>query len=556
MREKQVKRGAREKATDVAIETEAPQKTPPRKEPRDAQTAAKQTKPVVATKSRAAEKANGPKLPEIKTTSAFFLDDLPKTLFPLETNRVLIELGESDIRAYIAKCLDDNEKAYGFSPQKRAFVSKPDGYLRRTVKLDVVAEYYLYDLVYQNRGLFRKPHVDPRTHYGYRFEKAAPIAATKAYKGFKGGVAAYGKQYAYSRSMDVATYFNSLYHNDIVSWFHDRNASHEDAEGLGQLLREITGGRSVDCLPQGLYPAKMIGNDFLRFVEEYHDLKSDQVIRFMDDIILFADDEQAIEDDFQTIQRLIGDKGLSLNSRKTRSNDKGVTIDKAIDKVKKELLRRRRIVITTGYDEEGVETIKQAFIKQPLTTAEMSYINGVLEQPDIEEEDAELLLTIMRGYANRLEKRLPYIIETYPHLAKNVHALCAGFDDKEALADMVLSIAKKDSRLSESQLFWFCAILADELMGTSRASALISVLFNHRSATAITKAKILEINDVRFGLQDLRNEQLATGQSDWLGWASAVGSRGLKPAIRNQRLKYWAKGSNMNYLVATIILNV
>jgi hypothetical protein len=512
-----------------------------------------------ATASRPAKakpaRAVAPPTPTVENVRAFYLDDLPKTLFPLDTNRVLVELGEAEIQDYIKKCLDDQEPAYGFAPQKRVFVSKPHGYLRRTAKLDVVAEYYLYDVVYRNRALFRKPHASDRTHYGYRFENRAPIAATKAYKGFKGGLAAYGATFAHSRSMDVATYFNSLYHHDIVAWFHDRNASNEDAEGLGQLLREIAAGRSVDCLPQGLYPAKMIGNDLLRFVEEFHDLKSDQVIRFIDDIVLFANDEQAIEDDFQTIQRLIGDKGLSLNSRKTRINDhKEASIDTAIDEVKSELLRRRRIVITTGYDEEGAEIVRKAFIKAPLSSEEMAYIESILDKPDIEEEDAELLLTILRGYAARLEKRLPYIVETYPHLAKNVHGFCADFEDKEALAEMLLALAKKHDRMPESQLFWFCAILADQLMGTSKASALISVLFNHRSATVITKAKILEIPDIRFGLQDLRNEHLANGQSDWLGWASAVGSRVLKPASRNHRLKYWAKGSNMNHLVATIIL--
>jgi hypothetical protein len=111
----------------------------------------------------------------IGSTREFFLDDLPRTLFPLATNRVLVERGEEEIRAYIAKCLDENEKFYGFSPQKRVFVSKPRGYLRRTVKLDVVAEYYLYDVVFRNRAIFRKPHVKTRSHYGYRFENGAPI---------------------------------------------------------------------------------------------------------------------------------------------------------------------------------------------------------------------------------------------------------------------------------------------------------------------------------------------------------------------------------------------
>lgn len=101
------------------------------------------------------------------------------------------------------------------------------------MKFDVVAEYYLYDVVFRNRQRFRKPHVQHRSHYGYRFENGLPIAATQAYRAFKGGLAAYSAKYAHSRSMDVATYFNSLYHHDIVSWFHDRNVPAEDAEGLG-----------------------------------------------------------------------------------------------------------------------------------------------------------------------------------------------------------------------------------------------------------------------------------------------------------------------------------
>lgn len=490
----------------------------------------------------------------VGTTRNFFVDDYPKTLFPLSTNRVLVDQGEQEIVDYINRCLNETEKAFAFSSQKRVYASKPGEYLRRTVKLDVVAEYYIYDVIFRNRKLFRKPHVQNRTHYGYRFEEGSPILATNAYKGFKGGIAAYSKQYRYSRGLDVATYFNSMYHHDIVNWFHELGATDEDAEGLGRVLREIAAGRSIDCLPQGLYPTKMIGNDFLRFIDNYHDLKSEQLIRFMDDIYLFSNDEQAIIDDFQTIQRLLGDKGLSVNPRKTRINDSELaSIDKDIDQVKTRLLRRRRIMIMQ-YDSDGEEVVKQSLIRMPLNRAEMKYIDGILEKRDIEEEDAELLLTIMRGHAHRVERRLPYIIETYPHLAKNLHAFCSDIEDKEVVAEMILAYAKEHDRLSENQLFWFCATLADQLMSTTKASALISVLFNHRSASQVTKAKILEIPDIRFGLQELRDEILSNGHSDWLGWASAVGSRALKPASRNHKLTYWAKSSNMNHLVATILL--
>ena len=159
----------------------------------------------------------------------------------------------------------------------------------------------------------------------------------------------------------------------------------------------------------------------------------------------------------------------------------------------------------------------------------------------------------MRDHASRVERRLPYIMSSYPHLTKNVHSFCAGVFDKEVLADMILSEVRSRERLAEFQLFWFGAILEDYLMQTSKASALISVLFNHRSATSITKAKILEISDSRFGLPELRNEFLVSGQSDWLAWASAVGSRSLKPVSRNHRLKYFGNSSPINHLIAKIL---
>jgi hypothetical protein len=122
------------------------------------------------------------------------------------------------------------------------------------------------------------------------------------------------------------------------------------------------------------------------------------------------------------------------------------------------------------------------------------------------------------------------------------------------IAVMILIDARKRDRLMEFQLFWFGAILEEYPMGTTKASALISVLFNHPSATPITKAKILEICDKRFGLTELRCDLPHSGQSDWLAWAFAVGSRSLNSASKNYLLNYFANSSPINYLIASIML--
>ncbi len=491
---------------------------------------------------------------KINSTVDFFNFDFPHTLFPLNTNRFLINKGELLIKEYIDKCLDEKQPSFSFLPQTRVYSSKPGGYLRRTVKLDVASEFYVCDAVYRNRSRFRKPHTEARSHYGYRFENGSVIPATQAYKGFKGAISAYSKRYKFSYSADVATYFNSLYHHDIVGWLHTIGVEAKDAEGLGQLLREIASGRSIDCLPQGLYPTKMIGNDFLRYIDDFHDVKSEAYVRFLDDMYWFSDNEKTPYDDFQTIQRLLGDKGLSLNPRKTHINSaEHAKIDNEIDSVKTRLLKRRRIAILAGYDNDGNEIISSKFLKFPLNEIEMKYLNEILQKSHIEEDDAELILTIMKGNTNKAEKKLPYIINNYPNLAKNVHTFFSNVSDKDFIAETILNEAKSNDRLSEYQLFWFCCSLESYLLGTRHTSSLISVLFNHRSSTHITKSKILEIDDARYGLQDLRNQYLANGQSDWLGWSSAVGSRSLNPATRNYKLKYFAKCSNLNFLISNII---
>ena len=210
--------------------------------------------------------------PGLGSALDFMVDDFSRTLFPLKTNKLIVQNGVQEISAYIEKCIDPQRPEFSFLSQQRVYAAKQNFHLRRTVKLDPVAEYYLYNLVYKTEPGLRRPHVSTRKHFGYRFEGGEPVVPSEAYKTFKSSVSMYKALHENFISFDVASYFNSVYHHDLVRWFARSGASNEDTEGFGQFLREINAGRSVDCLPQGLYPAKMIGNDFLRFVEEDHRL--------------------------------------------------------------------------------------------------------------------------------------------------------------------------------------------------------------------------------------------------------------------------------------------
>jgi len=90
-------------------------------------------------------------------------------------------------------------------------------------------------------------------------------------------------------------------------------------------------------------------------------------------------------------------------------------------------------------------------------------------------------------------------------------------------------------------------------IAASVAGDLLIALFEHAEATPISQAKILEIAENRFGMPDLRTNYLRSGQSDWLAWAAAVGSRSVNKAQRNHVLKYFKNASMMNRLISDCV---
>jgi hypothetical protein len=214
---------------------------------------------------------------------SYLLSDYARTLFPLSTTRVLAEnWGQQTLDYVYQKILNPTETEHSFLAQARCYSSKQGFHLRRTVKLDPVAELFIYDLIYRNRLRFRKDFRNTRRSFGYRFENGEPLSPTKSYAAFKAAVTEGRMRHAHMVKFDIAAYFNSIYHHDLVQWFSDISGSGDDVEHFGQFLREANGGRSVDCLPQGIHPCKLIESEFLKFVDNSMRLRSEVLLRFME----------------------------------------------------------------------------------------------------------------------------------------------------------------------------------------------------------------------------------------------------------------------------------
>lgn len=452
--------------------------------------------------------------PPVGNSKQFFLWDYEGTLFPLNINRLLVAKYSRKILDFVQEQILTN--AGGFQPQHRVFATKRGWFLRPTVKLDPVAEFFFYDFVYRNRTLFRKSPVDTRRNYGFRIVKGEPIPILESYSTFKKAVAKNREIFAHYSYFDVAAYFTRIYHHDLVRWFEDAGADDEDVKTFGKFLRETAAGRSVDCLPQGIYPSKMIGASFLGFLENSSRIRCKQSLRLMDDVWLFDDEQKTLVADFLVAQALLSDRGLCVNEEKSKileGHDPDADVPSNVDAMKITLLQKRRdeLLSWSDYGDSGDEDESEDEGLAVLSEDEQEYLLNLLRQENVPEEDAELVLTLMRDQSSDVMEFIPTLISEFPGLAKRLYYFCRDVEDKQEVASALRNYLRKALKITEYQLFWFGKMVEDYLLKTNLAGELLITLFEHENATPISKAKILEIPEKRFGLADVREEQLRTG---------------------------------------------
>jgi hypothetical protein len=138
-------------------------------------------------------------------------------------------------------------------------------------------------------------------------------------------------------------------------------------------------------------------------------------------------------------------------------------------------------------------------------------------------------------------------------LTRNLYNYARFATDRNGLDEVVASFAKASPLATEYQLFWL-AMIAEEFLRTSpRYGEILMVLYEHPNSTTISRAKVLEVDDKRFGLLEMRETILRSRASGWESWAAAVGVRSMAPDKRNHLLTYFGGGSSLNGLIARCV---
>lgn len=480
----------------------------------------------------------------------FYLWDYGGTLFPMETCRLLVENSSDLLSNYISKIANPKEKDFSFLSQETVYANKTQHHLRRTMKLDPVSEYYLYDMAYKNRKIFRKSNNLARENFGYRFVDGNPISIHESYQEFSARAEELKNEYKYFIKFDISAYFNSIYHHDITNWFSSQKTTQSDVELFGQYMREINTGFSIDFLPHGLYPSKMLGSHFLSFMDHSELVKSEHMIRFMDDYMLFSNSKDILIKDFQTIQKGLGQKSLNLNTDKTvLFSEQAFSIGDEIDDIKGQIMEKIYIGSGSGMDyEEYEEAVRE------LSEEEIEYLVNLIDEDEATDLEASLILDCIHEHTSNFSDYLPEFIYRFPHLSKKIYHKCEDVIEREDLAEKFLELLDGAHSLNEYQLFWIAKISEKYLLQTASAGRVLVLLYEHKDATNISKSKILEIPEQRFGMPEWREVHLKNGTSGWLSWSSAVGMRNDTKQNRNYLMGYFSKVSTINALIGEYVV--
>lgn len=487
----------------------------------------------------------------------FIKDDYRRNLFPLTSSVRLIESGRAALDKFIRDNVLDREKATtSFLACPTVFALKDHIHLRRTFVLDPFALLYLYSFVLRNRVYFQAPGPGLRRMYGYSFSKGVPVDSFADYHRFRRRKYKLKDEYNYFAKVDISNCFNCFYHHDIVEAMESRIGLKESQE-FGQFLREINAGTSVNCFPQGLYPAKAIGNWFLSFIETSGHLKSPAIIRYIDDIYLFANHSHTVREDVLRLQHILANYSLTLNPDKTRLGSRRDDFEeREIDEVKIRLLKKRERKalyddINEAFDDELSEDDEEDDIS--LDDEEREYLKSLIGSREADEEDVELALSLLRDDVEAQMMLAEIVIDNFPHLMKSLHGMIGTIPGHgPELWDMITSKLRQ-TVLTGYELFWIVRIIADyyELNGNTIGSMLRA--HQHPASDMVVKAAVLESPEMSHGLEDLKVDRLRNEPGNLAGMAAAVGLGAMGKGKRNQLYKYAARSGPHMAVVCNIL---
>ena len=82
----------------------------------------------------------------------------------------------------------------------------------------------------------------------------------------------------------------------------------------------------------------------------------------------------------------------------------------------------------------------------------------------MDEEDAQLILAVMREHSEDIMEFIPALLGKFPALSKNIFYFSLHVEDKAELLAFIRDYVKDSTFVSEFQLFWLGKLCEERLM--------------------------------------------------------------------------------------------
>lgn len=475
----------------------------------------------------------------------FIREDTPRALFPLRSVVAFCERGEGALRKYIYDNVLSAKSTSSFLRCSVEHALKDRVHLRKTLVLDPIANFFLYDFVLQNKRHFALSETENREVHGYGFRRGKFVNSFEDYHRFRKRKYKLKAKYRYFAAVDIANCFNSFYHHDFAEAVESRIGLKESQQ-IGQFLREINAGESVNCFPQGIYPAKVLGNWFLRFIEQSRQLRSETIIRFLDDVFLFTNKARVLREDVLALQQVLSNHALALNAEKTKFGSRQSDFEeRELENIKKQLLRKResRLSYDADYEEE----------EEGLEEEEREYLRDMIGGRNVAEEDVELALSLLRDEPGTQMTLASMVLGEYPHLTKALYGSVPTIEGYDVELWELLSQHIRRPALTAFELFWVAKIVIDYYEFSTDVAEFLMDILQHPAATPVVRAVILETPYMDRGFEEVKVTCLRNEPAGLPAVASVVGLRKMGKGKRNQLYKYAAKSGEHMAVLCSIM---
>ena len=161
----------------------------------------------------------------------------------------------------------------------------------------------------------------------------------------------------------------------------------------------------------------------------------------MDDFTILDNSMEVITQDFIRIQQLLGKYGLNINPSKTFYDNQTSNVKSKLTEIDfslQEIITRfENISGASGMDIVEYED----FETKNLSVEQVSELMTLLKNDNLEESDADMILSFMRLHTDDVLEVLPSLLK-FPNLIKHIHSICGEVSDTTGLAQTLNNYLK------------------------------------------------------------------------------------------------------------------